>query len=50
MKSSNYLPKTSKLVSLKQFVEYMRESGVFAIEILDSEKDEMAIKLLFEDV
>lgn len=50
MKSSNYLPKTSKLVSLKQFVEYMRESGVFAIEILDSEKDEMTIKLLFEDV
>jgi hypothetical protein len=39
----------NKLLSLRQFIEHLREQYVFAIEIQESEKDEMTIKLLFED-
>ncbi len=40
----------NKLLSLRQFIEHLREQYVFAIEIVSSDKDEITIKLMFEDL
>ncbi len=49
MSTNVYARTEPKLMSLRQFFESLRENNVFAIEIQESEKDEMTIKLLFED-
>ncbi len=49
MRTNAYARTEPKLMSLRQFFESLRENNVFAIEIQESEKDEMTIKLLFED-
>lgn len=49
MRNSAYARTEPKLMSLRQFFESLKEDNVFAIEIQESEKDEMTIKLLFED-
>ena len=40
----------TKLMSLRQFVEYLRQNGVFAVEVIESDKEEITIKLMFEDL
>ena len=40
----------NKLLSLRQFIENLREQYVFAIEILSSDKDQITIQLLREDL
>ena len=40
----------AKLMSLRQFGEYLRQNGVFAVEVIESDKDEITIKLMFEDL
>ena len=49
MRNNAYARVEPKLMSLRQFFEYLKEDNVFAIEIQESEKDEITIKLLFED-
>ena len=40
----------NKLLSLRQFIESLREQYVFAIEIVNSDKDQITIQLLREDL
>lgn len=40
----------SKLMSLRQFGEYLRQNSVFAVEVIESDKEEITIKLMFEDL
>jgi hypothetical protein len=40
----------TKLMSLRQFVEYLRQNGVFAVEVIESDKEEITIKLMFENL
>ena len=49
MRTNAYARAEPKLMSLRQFFESLKEDNVFAIEIQESEKDEITIKLLFED-
>jgi hypothetical protein len=49
MRTNAYARTEPKLMSLRQFFESLKEDNVFAIEIQESEKDEITIKLLFED-
>ena len=37
-------------LSLRQFIEHLREQYVFAIEILSFDKDQITIQLLREDL
>lgn len=49
MRTNAYARAEPKLMSLRQFFESLKEDNVFAIKIQESEKDEITIKLLFED-
>jgi hypothetical protein len=40
----------NKLLSLRQFIEHLREQYVFAIEIVSTDKDQITIQLLREDL
>jgi len=40
----------NKLLSLRQFIEHLREQYVFAIEIVSSDNDQITIQLLREDL
>ena len=40
----------NQLLSLRQFIEHLREQYVFAVEIVSSDKDQVTIQLLREDL
>ncbi len=45
-----YRVKEQKLISLRQFLDSLQERGVFAVELLESENDELTIRLLVEEI
>ena len=50
MKLNPNIKNENKLLSLRQFIESLREQYVFAIEIVSSDKDQITIQLLREDL
>ncbi len=50
MRTNAYARAEPKLMSLRQFFESLKEDNVFAIEILSSDKDQITIQLLREDL
>ena len=50
MRTNVYARTEPKLMSLRQFIEHLREQYVFAIEIVSSDNDQITIQLLREDL